>query len=239
MNRVPALGVVALLGALAPAIPAAETTSSSPTNFVPLFPGDRLEGWQVSDWSDVAKPPKLAGAKWSLRDGVLEGRNTSTWIYSKRSYGDFVLRFEGKLTVGGNSGIGLRFPDEGDPAYRGMEIQFVDGEVYYHTGNWKGYRPEQLTGSIYDEIPAKQAMKPAGQWNAFEITCRKSQVTVVLNGHKVLDVDLSKETKARQKRGPALAQRPRNGHIGFQNLGGTVTFRHLAIAVMDNLDSKD
>ncbi len=233
MNRIAVLVFAAASFGLVSAALAADPPSGLPAGFAPLFPGDRLEGWQVSDWSDVAKPPKVAKAKWSLAGGVLEGRNTSTWIYSKRQYGDFTLRFEGKLSVGGNSGIGLRFPDQGDPAYRGMEIQFVDGEVYYHTGNWKGYRPEQLTGSIYDEIPAKQAMKPAGQWNAFEITCRGNLVTVVLNGQKVLDADLSIETKARQKKGPPLSERPRKGHIGFQNLGGTATFRNLAIKTLE------
>jgi hypothetical protein len=200
--------------------------------FVPLFPQDSLDGWQFSDWADLRTPPKVEGVPWRIEKGVLSGLDKHTWVFSKQDYADFVLKFEGKISKGANSGIGVRFPPEGDPAYRGMEIQFVDGEVYYHSGNWHGARLEQLTGSIYDEIAAKKAAKPAGQWNRFEITCQDTRVTVVLNGKKVVEVDVSKETKARQQKGPPLAERPRKGRIGFQNLSGTVTLRNQEIKTL-------
>jgi len=221
------VGVAAFAGAAG-----AEAADSAAKGFVPLMPKDSLEGWRFSDWSDVAVPQKLEGTPWKIADGVLEGLGKRTWIFSEREYGDFVLKFEGKLSEGANSGIGLRFPPKGDPAYQGMEIQFVD-EAYYQSGNWDGARPEQLTGSIYDEIAAKPAVKPAGQWNSFELTCRGSRVTVVLNGKKVLDVDLSKEIKARQQKGPPLAERPKKGRIGFQNLNGQVSLRNIMIKTLD------
>jgi hypothetical protein len=182
-----------------------------------------LKGWKVSDWSDLATPQKVKGTPWKLEDGVLYGLNKRTWITSPERYGDFVLKFESKITRGSNGGIGLRFPSEkGDPAYTAMEIQVVDHEVYYRGRSL----PKQRTGSIYDEIaPSKDVVKPVGQWNSWEITARGSRVQIVLNGQKVIDVDLSRERKARQKKGPALAERPLKGHIGFQNLNGSINFR--------------
>ena len=41
-------------------------------------------------------------------------------------YADFSFRFDFKLAAGGNNGVGIRAPLEGDPAYAGMEIQILD-----------------------------------------------------------------------------------------------------------------
>ena len=198
--------------------------------FVPLFGGDSLDGWKVSDWSNVAAPQKVMGTPWKIEDGVLYGLNKRTWLISPREYSDFVLKLDTKVTRGSNGGIGLRFPPKGDPAYTAMEIQVVDDKVYYGGSA----RTEQCTGSIYDEIaPSKVATNPVGQWNSWLITARGSQITIVLNGVKIIDADLSRETKARQQKGPALAKRPLKGHIGFQNLNGTITLRNIMIKELD------
>ena len=197
--------------------------------FAPLFPGDSLSGWKVSDWSNIRTAQKVKGTPWKIEDGVLYGLNKRTWIISPKEYGDFVLKFDSQISKGSNGGIGLRFPLDGDPAYKGMEIQVVDHDVYYGGSS----QPQQRTGSIYDEIAAKDATKPVGQWNSWEITARGSQVKIMLNGQKVIDADLARETKARQKKGSPLAERPLKGHIGFQNLNGTITLRNIMIKELD------
>ena len=210
----------ALLAGPMPALRAAED------GFMPLFPGDSLQGWKVSDWSNISTPQTVQGMPWRIENGVLYGLNKRTWITSPREYSDFVLKLESKIGKGANGGIGLRFPLDGDPAYTAMELQVVDHEVYYGGQS----TPQQRTASIYDEIAASpEVTKPPGQWNTWEITAKGSHVTVVLNGQKVIDADLSRETKARQQKGPALAQRPLKGHIGFQNLNGEITLRNIMI----------
>lgn len=198
--------------------------------FEPLFGRDGLEGWKVSDWSDLRRPQRVPGKPWELEDGVLRGLGKRTWIMSPDEYGDFVLKLETKITRGSNGGIGLRFPPYGDPAYTAMEIQVVDHEVYYRGRS----QPKQRTGSIYDEIaPSSDAVKPPGEWNSWEITARGNHLKIVLNGEKIIDVDLSKETRARQQKGPPLAERPLKGHIGFQNLNGSITLRNIRIKKLD------
>ena len=199
---------------------------TSTAGFDALFPGDSLTGWRVSHWAGVHLPQQVAGTAWRIEGGVLYGLGKRTWIFSEGEYEDFVLTFEVMISPGANGGVGLRFPLEGDPAYKGLEIQVVDHQVYYRGGS----RPEQRTGSIYDEIAAsKDASSPIGQWSRWQITARGSRITIVINDEKVLDADLSREKKARQQKGPPLAQRPLKGHIGFQNLNGLITLRKLRI----------
>jgi len=218
--------IIFLVGAVC----CASVLHAADNGFAPLFGNEGWKGWKVSDWSDLRTPQKVQGTPWKLENGVLYGLNKRTWIMSPDQYGDFVLKLETKITRGSNGGIGLRFPPEGDPAYTAMEIQVVDHKVYYRGRSL----PKQRTGSIYDEIaPSKDIVKPVGQWNSWEITARGSRVEIVLNGEKIIDVDLSRESKARQQKGPALAERPLRGHIGFQNLNGSITLRNIRIKKLD------
>lgn len=199
--------------------------------FVPLFPKDGLpEGWKVQRWDDVKEeaPP---GALWRVKDGVLHGSDMrGTWLVSEKEYGDFVLEFEWKLGEQGNSGCGLRFPTEGDPAFDGIELQMADAR----------YNPQakesELTGGLYRAVaPKKQVYKPT-EWNHYKVTMKGPQVTVVLNGETILDLNLDeqKETVKRHdgKDAKPLAERPRRGRIGFQELsrgGGFVQIRNARV----------
>lgn len=200
-----------------------------------LFPEDGVpKGWRVSEWSDVSKPadPKT---QWKVVDGVLHGSDPrGTWLVSEKLYTDFELEFEWKLGPRGNSGCGLRFPDAGDPAFDGLELQMCDPRYY---GDDAPKIPfSELTGCLYRAIaPSAQVYKPEA-WNKYEIKLVGQKINVKLNGAQILDVDLSKET-AHPKRhddteAPPLKDRPLKGHIGFQELsrgGGHVEIRNARI----------
>jgi len=200
-------------------------TRPAAAGWTPLFPADSLAGWRVSHWSDLRLPQQVEGQAWKAEGDVLYGLGKRTWLYSQAEYGDFEMTFEVRISQGANGGVGLRFPPAGDPAYTGMELQVVDHEVYYRGRS----RPEQRTASIYDEIAADAAPSPVDAWTAWRITLLGRRVTIAVDGRVVLDADLSAETQARQQKGPALAERPLRGRIGFQNLNGQITFRKLRI----------
>lgn len=223
---------LALLAALI-CLPAASAQQAE-AGFTPLFPKDGVpDGWMVRAWADVKNPPP-EGAAWKVKDGVLHGSDPrGTWLVSEREYGDFTLKFEFKLGERGNGGCGLRFPGFGDPAFDGLELQMVDPRYY---------PPEmevpanELTGSLYRVVaPTKQLLKPMA-WNSYEVTLRGSQVTVILNGERVVDVNLEnyrEPVKRHNGEGAvSLSERPRKGHIGFQELsraGGHVEIRNARI----------
>ena len=185
--------------------------------FVPLFPKDGTPaGWVVTDWSDLSKPPP-AGASWSVKEGILHGSVLrGTWLVSTQEYRDFVLEFEFKLGELGNSGCALRAPLRGDPAFDGLELQMADFR----------YNPQakdsELTGGLYRALaPVKQVYKPTA-WNRYQITLQGSHFTAILNGEKIQDTDLAKQNLQVKRHddslAPALKDRPKSGHIGFQEL---------------------
>jgi Domain of Unknown Function (DUF1080) len=185
-------------------------------NFVDLFPDDGTpRGWLVRQWDDVAKP--VADAAWTVKDGVLHsGRKRGTWLMSEKEYGDFVLEFEIKLTERGNSGVALRAPLRGDPAFDGMELQIAD--VRYNPQA----KPSELTGAIYRAIaPRKQVYRPT-LWNQFHVELEGTRLRATLNGELIQNVDLSQYDRPTKRHdgsdAPPVRDRPRKGHIGFQHL---------------------
>lgn len=185
--------------------------------FAPLFNKDGAPGgFVVRNWSDVSQPPP-EGAAWEVRDGVLRSTGArGCWLISEKEYGDFILEYEFKLGPLGNSGCALRAPIKGDPAFDGLEMQMADFRY-----NEKA-KPSELTGGLYRAAaPSKQLYQP-GEWNAVRIELRGSKVKVTLNGEIVQDIDLDdfKETVLRHDNtnAPPLKDRPRKGHIGFQEL---------------------
>lgn len=191
---------------------------ASDEGFEPLFDGKSLKGWTLVN-------PK--GPGYLVQDGILicpaEGGGN---LFTEREFSDFILRFEYRLSPGGNNGVGIRAPLKGNAAYQGMEIQILDDQHERYKGR---LRPEQHTGSIYDVVPARTGFqKPAGQWNEEEILARGSRIQVKLNGAMVIDADLNNITEQQTlKKHPGL--RNRSGHIGFLGHGTLVEFRNIRI----------
>lgn len=185
--------------------------------FTPLFPDDGApKEWLVRAWDDLGKE---AGpeSEWSVKDGVLSaGENRGTWLMSEKEYGDFILEFEIKLTERGNSGLALRAPLAGDPAFEAMEMQIADLR-YNPSAN-----EAELTGAIYRAVaPTEQLYRPT-EWNAFRVELKGSRLKVTLNGRVIQDIDLDEQDRPTKRHdgtdAPPLKDRPRSGHIGFQHL---------------------
>jgi len=208
---------------------------SNQSAFVPLFPADGVpQGWTVRAWDDVRNPAN-GNPAWKVENGVLQGGEPrGSWLLSEREYGDFELEFEFKLGERGNSGCALRAPLYGDPAFDGMELQMADFR----------YNPEakdsELTGGIYRAIaPTRQVYKPTA-WNRYHILLKSSRLFVVLNGETIQDLNLEEQaqTVLRHNGAPAppVKDRPRRGHIGFQELSRGdphVEIRNARIKVLD------
>jgi hypothetical protein len=199
------------------------TAAADEPGFVSLFDGKTLKGWKLIGG---------VGRGYIVENGILvcpeDGGGN---LFTEREYGNFVLRFEYRLSPGGNNGVGIRAPFEGDAAYQGMEIQILDDENERYKGQ---LHSEQHTGSVYDVIPARTRFaRPAGEWNQEEISVDGRHIRVTLNGVIITDanLDIVKEAEV-LKRHPGLLRT--SGHVGFLGHGTRVEFRNVRIKSLND-----
>jgi hypothetical protein len=86
-----------------------------------LTPAEKKEGWTLlfdgktmNGWLDPAKKDK-PGTGWKVEDGTLatvQGALIREDLITAKSYGDFELKFDWKLTPGGNTGLKYRIQRE-------------------------------------------------------------------------------------------------------------------------------
>lgn len=182
-----------------------------------------------------AEPPSLKG--WHVQNGSMDAwiangdmiscvKPGGGWLTSDKQYGDFELKIDWRIGPGGNSGLGIRYPGQGDPAHEGMEIQILDDNAPEYKGKLVD---AQYTGGLYYQVPAKaHPSKAPGQWNHYDVYCKGNIVRVKLNGVLIQDCDVSKETQGKGGH-KSLAERPRKGYVGMQSHGHQVDFKNIEI----------
>ncbi len=201
---------------------------------LPLSAADHPDtsGWKdlfATDLSDAVAP-----GMWGFDKGELAAKDHDT-LWTKESYGNFILDLEFKVLKESNSGIFLRSGDIKN-VLKALEIQVhdsTDGSKY------------GMVAAIYDAMPPSKSMaKPVGEWNRITITCKDSLVSVVFNGEEVIKADLNNwpEPKKNPDGTPnkfpvALKDYARSGPIGLQGLHGKaqapVWYRNLKIKKLD------
>lgn len=190
-----------------------------PAGFEKLFNGKDLTGWKSTGNQKV----------WGAENGVIFcSGGGGGWLMTEKEYGDFELRLEYKLPKGGNSGVGIRAPLKGDPAYVGMELQLIDDL------GWPGkLQTWQHTGSIYNVVPAKTIKnKEIGQWNEFKVVAKGRKITVIQNGETLVDANLDDYVKEHGKKHPGILETNTKGHIGFQSYNLRVEFRNIHLKAL-------
>ncbi|HPI73015.1 MAG TPA: DUF1080 domain-containing protein, partial [bacterium] len=179
----------------------------------PLFNGKDLQGWQVIN----GRPES-----WQAADGILftTGQGGG-WLSTTREFADFKLSLEFRVPADGNSGVFLRSPHHGDPAYTGMEIQVLDD----YAEQYARLKPWQYTGSVYGiQAPSQRVSKRAGEWQKMVITCQGPRIRVELNGQKTIDTDLIDHMQQSSEH-PGI--RRREGYIGLQNHSSKLEYRNI------------
>uniref|UniRef100_A0A7C4LNR5 DUF1080 domain-containing protein n=1 Tax=Schlesneria paludicola TaxID=360056 RepID=A0A7C4LNR5_9PLAN len=184
----------------------------------PLFNGRDLSGW-VGEGGPME-------ACWRVEDGCLVCTGAKgPWLRSLEEFDDFHLRLDYLVSAGGNSGIYVRVPRNGNhhraseqepPA--GFEVQVLDDAA----PQYAALKPYQYSASVYDICgAAPRVSRPPGEWNTLEILCRGQHVTTRHNGVTVVD--------ARVEEFPLLSLRQTKGYLGLQNHSTVVKFRNLRI----------
>jgi hypothetical protein len=191
--------------------------------FQPILKGKSLDGWAGA--TDAVEF-KDGGIVW------LAGKSGT--LYWNTELTDFQSRLFFKVPSGGNNGLAIRYPGEGNPAYEGMtELQVLD-ENYNEAKKLapgKQIDLRQHHGSIYGMVAAARGyQRPVGEWNFQEVTVQGSRIKVELNGSVILDADVSKvdmSTVMGNKAHPGK-DRPK-GFFGFAGHNDPVAFKDVTI----------
>jgi hypothetical protein len=183
--------------------------------FKSVFNGRDLEGWagpldnyEVVDGAIRCKPDK------------------GGTIYTKEEYADFIARLEIKLSPGGNNGLAIRYPGDGDTAYVGMcELQVLDNEDPQYADLDK----RQYHGSVYGMVAAHRGyLRKPGEWNFQEVTVKGSKIKVELNGTVILDADVA-TVKEFMGNSAHPGKDRASGHFGFAGHNDPVCFRRIEL----------
>ncbi len=199
------------------------------------------EAWETlftGDLSDAIFPKGV----WTIENGELTA-SKDEGIWTKKQYENFVLDLEFKTAPGTNSGVFVYGSDITGNKWipNSIEIQIADD----FAEKWAKVSKTWQCAAIFGrKAAAKSAVKKPGEWNHMTITCRGPEITVVLNGEQVNQIDLRQWTSATTNPDGSpipkwlskpAAELPTKGHVGLQgkHAGAPIYFRNIKIKSLD------
>lgn len=201
-------------------------TSDDAADSAMIFNGKDLDGWDAVIIGEGLSKEDV----WSVdEDGILISKGEPLgYLHTTDSYQDFTLTFEWRWAPGTeptNSGVLLRI----DGAPESFLPKCVEAQLKHkQAGDMYGFYGANISGDAerFEVIESKQigtfkavakmkdAEKPAGEWNQYEINVAGDTITLKINGELV-----------NQASGLDLIAGP----VGFQSEGSEIHFRKIKL----------
>lgn len=211
---------VALAGAGIAAALMSLPMQAQQSDWIDLLPEASLKGWtRVPIPAISGVNPKM---QWRVDAGqralICSGDGGHEWLRFNKEFGDFILQVDWRFTPRGpeevkyNSGIGVRLTRSGDiwhQAQTGPTGGFLFGETITD-GVMKRF-------NLLKEMKENR-VKPAGEWNNYEIRAQGDRIAMAVNGVMVSELG-----------GIGL----RRGYVGFEAEGFEITFRNIRLKALD------
>lgn len=179
---------------------------------VSLFNGKDLSQW------DMGHRPAFEVKNGEIHTTIQNGDN----LFTKESFGNFILNFDYLLSKVGNSGILIRC-DSADPWTTGVEIQLL--------APWTPYRDDlHCTASLYGHVAiTNRPDETPGIWHHMEILCDREFIRISVDGKTATEVNIDTVE--------SLKNMYHEGVIGIQSNHSTkeafVKFKNLNIVDLD------
>jgi hypothetical protein len=194
-----------------------------------LFDGKSLDEWRNYGSDELDDGWRVADDAFYLAAG---GGGD---IVTRKSWGDFELVLDWRISQGGNSGIFILVDETDAPIYNSApEIQILDDERHSDREI-----DSHRSGSLYDLVAAHpSAQKPAGEWNTVRIRLDDGLLNIWQNGVPTTTLVIGsgawKTLVANSKFADWEAfGASAGGRIGLQDHGDTVWFRNVKIRELD------
>jgi len=189
-----------------------------------------FDGRTLSGWHGFKTPGKVPGG-WMVEDGAISPNKPGDDLVTDKTYANFELTLEWKISPKGNSGIIYRIDPKADVTYiSGPEMQVLDD-----TGHPDGKSPLTSAGADYGLYAGPtDVVKPVGRWNAIRLIVRGDHVEHWMNGQKLLEYRLGSSDWAARVKASKFKEWPgygkaKSGFIGLQDHGDRVWFRNIRI----------
>jgi len=201
-----------------PSIPLREAPSlleSEPVGWTSVQPGPDLAGWTRQPWPATAV---LGPQQWSVDAAtgylVCDGKGRHEWLRYGREMGDAAIHVEWRFSpVDGadkyNSGVFARTWTDLS-AWHQAQVSLKGGFLF-------GVTPVQGTAKRVTQEPAALRVRPAGEWNTYEVVARGKTLSLWVNGAVTSEITIDV---------------PR-GHFGLEAEGWRIEFRNLKVKQLD------
>jgi hypothetical protein len=190
----------------------------------PAEPKDILPDETLKGWTRIPIPP-VDGLKPKLQWRVDTAQHTlicagdggHEWLRYDQELGDFVLQVDFRYTPRGpeerryNSGIGVRLSKYGE-----LWVQAQAGLSGYLFGT--NFTDGAIKSFNLSKDVKTNRVKPAGEWNHYEIRVQGDRITLSINGEVVNELS-----------GVGL----RRGYIALEAEGFEITFRNLKLTPLN------
>ena len=175
---------------------------------------------------------------WVIKDGIIEcfgkAGDVGGDIISTEQYDNFELKWEWKISPGGNSGVFYHVVEDAkyhSPYQTGPEYQLLDDEGFPEPiEDW------QTAGANYAMHVAnnKKALKPVGEWNSSVIIFNKGKTEHWLNGEKIVEFDKNSDDWKTRRNSGKWNDFPdygltNTGYLALQDHGAGVWFKNVMV----------
>lgn len=200
--------------------------------WVSLFDGKTLNGWHGFNKTGTI-------LNWAIEDGAMVCLGAAADahggdIVTDAEYENFELKWDWKITKGGNSGVMYHVIESkkyAAPYETGPEYQMIDD-----IGFPEKLEEWQKTGADYAMTTAneKKKLKPVGEWNSSRIVFNNGLVEHWLNDEKIVSFNAWDDTWKNKKETGKWKEYPdygaaKKGHIALQDHGNKVYFKNIMI----------
>lgn len=197
---------------------------------------EQVEGWELlfdgrttRGWRGFRKQGMPEG--WQVVRGALVRVAPAGDVISEQQFEDFELRFQWRISLGGNSGVFYHVSEDEPYVWRtGPEYQILDNRLHPD-----GRNPRTSAAACYAlYAPLRDVTRPVGLWNDARIVVRGHHVEHWLNGVKVVEYEIGSPDFRQRVAGSKFASMPkfaayRRGHIALQDHGDVVGYRNIKI----------
>ena len=205
-----------------------------------LFNGHDLNGWHSYLQTGTGKDWSVVDGRIELTKSNLDPHQDYTDLVTDGEYANFDLKLEWMANPCIDSGVMFyvhESPEYPNTYNTGLEMQIADLACTVPDSRNLYERSGDLFDLIADPV---EWVKPAGEWNQFEIIADHDHIQFFQNGHKVIDTQLWDAAWNKLVAGTKFAKMPgfakyHSGHISLQGTepkgapGEKIAFRNIMI----------